>query len=78
MLPELTKLLSDTDVTVVGQAAMLMHHLSKKEASRHAMIDNQDVVMSIIQVMGRSNDPEVQRNVAGALHHISGDRYTLI
>ena len=75
VLPQLTKLLSDTDVTVVGQAALLMHQLSKKEASRHAIIGSQDVVTSIVQVMGRSNDPDVQRNVAGALHHISGDRY---
>ena len=74
ILPELTKLLSNTDVIVVGQAAMLIHQLSKKEASRHAIIGNQDVITSIVQVIGRTIDPDVQRNVAGTLNHISGDR----
>ncbi|XP_065888120.1 catenin beta-1-like isoform X2 [Dysidea avara] len=78
ILPELTKLLSNTDVIVVGQAAMLIHQLSKKEASRHAIIGNQDVITSIVQVIGRTIDPDVQRNVAGTLNHISGDRQGLI
>ena len=33
-IPELTKLLCDDDQVVVSQAAMMVHQLSKKEASR--------------------------------------------
>ena len=37
-IPELIKLLNDEDQVVVSQAAMMVHQLSKKEASRYIMI----------------------------------------
>ena len=38
--PELIKLLNDEDQVVVSQAAMSVLHLSKKEASRHAIMNS--------------------------------------
>ena len=37
-IPELIKLLNDEDQVVVSQAAMMVHQLSKKEASRYSSI----------------------------------------
>ena len=37
-IPELIKLLNDEDQVVVSQAAMMVHQLSKKEASRYLTI----------------------------------------
>ena len=37
-IPELIKLLNDEDQVVVSQAAMMVHQLSKKEASRYVTI----------------------------------------
>merc|ERR1719471_2539555 len=39
-IPELIKLLNDEDQVVVSQAAMMVHQLSKKEASRHAIMNS--------------------------------------
>merc|ERR1711878_17845 len=39
-IPELIKLLNDDDQVVVSQAAMMVHQLSKKEASRHAIMNS--------------------------------------
>ena len=37
-IPELIKLLNDEDQVVVSQAAMMVHQLSKKEASRYILL----------------------------------------
>lgn len=42
-IPELIKLLNDEDQVVVCQAAMMVHQLSKKEASRHAIMNSPQV-----------------------------------
>ena len=39
-IPELIKLLNDEDQVVVSHAAMMVHQLSKKEASRHAIMNS--------------------------------------
>ena len=39
-IPELIKLLNDEDQVVVSQAAMSVLHLSKKEASCHAIMNS--------------------------------------
>lgn len=43
-IPELIKLLNDEDQVVVSQAAMMVHQLSKKEASRHAIMNSPQVI----------------------------------
>ena len=73
-LPELTQLLSDSDPSVLAQAAQVTQQLTKKDASRHAIINNPSVVSALVHAMARTNDAEVQRSSAGALHSISSDK----
>lgn len=42
-IPQLIKLLNDEDQVVVSQAAMMVHELSKKEPSRNAIMNSQQV-----------------------------------
>ena len=74
-LPQLTQLLSDSDPTVVAQATQVAHQLTKKDASRHAIVNNPSVVSALVHAMASSNDSEVQRSTAGALHSISSEKY---
>ncbi|KAH7982811.1 hypothetical protein HPB52_007291 [Rhipicephalus sanguineus] len=46
-IPELIKLLNDEDQVVVSQAAMMVHQLSKKEASRHAIMNSPQMVAAL-------------------------------
>ena len=48
-IPELIKLLNDEDQVVVSQAAMMVHQLSKKEASRHAIMNSPQMVAALVQ-----------------------------
>ena len=84
-MPELTKLLNDEDQVVVRQAAMMVHQLSKKEASRHAIINSLQIIAALVQVMsytknvlGCTNDLETTRHAAGTLHNISHHRQGLL
>ena len=43
-IPELIKLLNDEDQVVVSHAAMMVHQLSKKEASRHAIMNSPQAI----------------------------------
>lgn len=38
--------MNDEDQVVVSQAAMMVHQLSKKEASRHAIMNNSQVLIN--------------------------------
>lgn len=76
-IPELTKLLNDDDQVVVGQAAMMIHQLSKKETSRHAIMNSIEMITSLTRVMGDTNDPETMRCVSGTVHNLSHHRQGL-
>lgn len=39
--------MNDEDQVVVSQAAMMVHQLSKKEASRHAIMNNSQVCLLV-------------------------------
>ena len=75
VLPDIIKLLVDSDITVVGEAASLMHQLAKKEPSKHAIIGTQNAITSLVRVMANTNDFDIQRNISGALYHLSKARY---
>ncbi|XP_071942828.1 catenin beta-like isoform X1 [Antedon mediterranea] len=77
-IPELTKLLNDEDQVVVGQAALMVHQLSKKEASRHAIMNSPQIVAALVRAMANSNDAEVTKCVAGTLHNLSHHRAGLL
>ncbi|KAL3854838.1 hypothetical protein ACJMK2_014078 [Sinanodonta woodiana] len=77
-IPELTKLLNDEDQVVVSQAAMMVHQLSKKEASRHAIMNSPQMVAALVRAMSNTNDAETTRCAAGTLHNLSHHRQGLL
>ncbi|XP_064646088.1 catenin beta-like [Lineus longissimus] len=77
-IPELTKLLNDEDQVVVSQAAMMVHQLSKKEASRHAIMNSPQMVAALVRAMSMTNDVETTRCAAGTLHNLSHHRQGLL
>merc|ERR1711963_1233596 len=50
-IPKLIKLLNDEDKVVVTQAAMMVHQLSKKEASRHAIMNSPQMVAALVKAI---------------------------
>ncbi|KAA0202151.1 hypothetical protein HAZT_HAZT009802 [Hyalella azteca] len=77
-VPELIKLLNDEDQVVVSQAAMMVHRLSKKEASRHAIMNSQQMVAALVRALNNSSDLETTRVTVGALHNLSHHRQGLL
>ena len=78
-IPELIKLLNDEDQVVVGKAVAMVHQLSKKEASRHAVMNSPQMITALLRaVSGGTLDPEAARCGAGALHNISHHRQGLL
>lgn len=77
-IPELIKLLNDEDQVVVGQAAMMVHQLSKKEASRHAIMNSPQMVAALVRAMSQSKDLETTKCAAGVLHNLSQHRQGLL
>ncbi|KAF6094412.1 junction plakoglobin [Phyllostomus discolor] len=55
-LPELTKLLNDEDPVVVTKAAMIVNQLSKKEASRRALMSSPQLVAAVVRTMQNTSD----------------------
>merc|ERR1719187_542867 len=77
-IPELIKLLNDEDQVVVSQAAMMVHRLSKKEASRHAIMNSPKMVEALVKAIANTNDLETTRVTVGALHNLSQHRQGLL
>jgi len=76
-LPELIRLLNDDDPNVAGQAALILHTLAKKEASRLALSTPQ-MIQALIRAISnsRAND-ETYRGIAGVLHCLSQQKQGL-
>ncbi|XP_064473027.1 armadillo segment polarity protein-like [Ornithodoros turicata] len=70
-IPELIPLLSDEDQVVVGQAAVMVHQLSKKEASCHAISNSPQMVGAVVRAVSTMSDVETMRCAAGTLHNLS-------
>lgn len=77
-IPELIKLLNDEDQVVVSQAAMMVHQLSKKEASRHAIINSPQMVAALVRAISNSDDLESTKAAVGTLHNLSHHRQGLL
>ena len=71
-IPELIKLLQDPDTSVARQAANTLYQLSRKEAPRHALVENQHLIPGIVKVLTTNEDPETVKALAGTLTAISG------
>ena len=59
---------------VVGQAAMMVHQLSKKDASRHAIMNSPQMVAALVRAINNAGDVETTRCAAGTLHNLSHHR----
>ncbi|XP_024082640.1 armadillo segment polarity protein-like isoform X2 [Cimex lectularius] len=77
-IPELIKLLNDEDQVVVSQAAMMVHQLSKKEASRHAIMNSPQMVAALVRAISNSDDLETTKGAVGTLHNLSHHRQGLL
>ena len=73
-LPEITRLLTNRDPSIVLEASRLVLELSKKEASCQAIINNGGMVSTVIQVMAGTGNADMQKSLAGTLHNLSNDR----
>lgn len=70
-IPELAQLLNGEDHVVVGQAATMVQQLSKKEATRLAIINSPQMIASLIHGINTTADTETMRCIAGTLHNLS-------
>ncbi|XP_061872458.1 junction plakoglobin-like isoform X3 [Colius striatus] len=70
-IPELTKLLNDEDLVVVSKAAMIVNQLSKKEASRHALMQLPQIVAAMVCTMQNTSDLDTARCTTSILHNLS-------
>lgn len=77
-IPELIKLLNDEDQVVVNHAAMVVHQLSKKEASRCAIMNSPQMVAALIRAMSQTDDSETTKCAAGVLHNLSQHQQGLL
>merc|ERR1740123_1114827 len=77
-IPELIKLLNDEDQVVVSQAAMMVHQLSKKEASRHAIMNSPLMVAALVRAIANTSDLESTKGAVGTLHNLSMHRQGLL
>ncbi|XP_054634738.1 junction plakoglobin a [Dunckerocampus dactyliophorus] len=77
-VPELTKLLNDEDQVVVSKAAQIVNQLTRKEASRHALMQSPQVVSAVVRAMQNTSDMETARVTASILHNLSHKREGLL
>ncbi|VDO91931.1 unnamed protein product [Soboliphyme baturini] len=70
-IPELIKLLGDVDQVVVQQAAMVIHHLSKRDAALIALAKSPELVSAVINAINKNGDSEMTKYTSGTLYNIS-------
>lgn len=56
----------------------MVHQLSKKEASRHAIMRSPQMVSAIVRTMQNTSDVETARCTSGTLHNLSHHREGLL
>uniref|UniRef100_A0A8C7WYT0 Junction plakoglobin a n=1 Tax=Oryzias sinensis TaxID=183150 RepID=A0A8C7WYT0_9TELE len=77
-VPELTKLLNDEDQFVVSRAAQIVNQLSRKEASRQALMQSPQMVAAVVRAMQNTSDMETTRATASIMHNLSHKREGLL
>ncbi|XP_051532667.1 junction plakoglobin-like [Myxocyprinus asiaticus] len=77
-IPELTKLLNDDDQVIVNKAAMIVNQLTRKEASRRALMQSPQMVAAVVRAMQNTSDMETTRATASILHNLSHQREGLL
>uniref|UniRef100_A0A8C8DUQ3 Junction plakoglobin a n=1 Tax=Oryzias sinensis TaxID=183150 RepID=A0A8C8DUQ3_9TELE len=78
-VPELTKLLNDEDqVMRRKRAAQIVNQLSRKEASRQALMQSPQMVAAVVRAMQNTSDMETTRATASIMHNLSHKREGLL
>jgi len=77
-IPELVKLLNDEDQVVVNKAAVMVHQLSRKDASKHALIRSDPIVSALIKTIGYVDDSETTKCAASILKNLSNHQKGLL
>ncbi|XP_056891613.1 junction plakoglobin-like isoform X1 [Takifugu flavidus] len=77
-IPELTKLLNDEDQVVVSKAAQIVNQLTRKDASRRALMQSPQMVAAVVRAMQNTSDMETARATASILHNLSHQREGLL
>lgn len=73
-IPEVIKLLSDENHLVVYKAVLMVHQLSKKEASRKAITESLPLMQSIARIMTESDEQETLKCCSAIFHDLSQSR----
>lgn len=63
---------------VVSKAAMIVNQLSKKEASRRALMQSPQVVAAVVRTMQSTSDLDTARCTTSILHNLSHHREGLL
>lgn len=75
--PSTHQLLSQPQV-VVSKAAMIVNQLSKKEASRRALMQSSQIVAAVVRTMQSTSDLDTARCTTSILHNLSHHREGLL
>lgn len=70
-IPELLKLITDEDLIVVQQAAILFNQMSRNEGPRMALIQTSNAVQCLVDCLNTTADIETARSLVGTLYSVS-------
>jgi len=70
-IPELLKLITDEDLIVVQQAAILFNQMSRNEGPRMALIQTNNAVQCLVNCLNTTADIETARSLVGTLYSVS-------
>lgn len=63
---------------VVSKAAQIVNQLTRKEASRRALMQSPQMVAAVVRAMQNTGDMETARATASILHNLSHQREGLL
>ena len=63
---------------VVNKAALIVNQLTRKEASRRALMASPQMVAAVVRAMQNTGDMETARATASILHNLSHQREGLL
>lgn len=63
---------------MVGKAAQIVNQLTRKEASRRALMQSPQMVAAVVRAMQNTSDMDTARATASILHNLSHQREGLL
>lgn len=73
-IPDLLKLITDEDLIVVQQAAVLFNQMSRIEGPRLALIQTENAVQCLVHCLTSTVDLETARHLVGTLYNVSSQK----